>query len=212
MSGGEKARCALAMIAWQKPNLLVLDEPTNHLDMETREALTMALSSFEGALLLVSHDRHLLRATTDVLWLVHDGVLTDFDGDLDQYTEFVLSNRREKNATGPKVTAEVSKETRRKQTQERDRLAKEKKPLETRLRQLERDLQSWSDKVKQLDAQLADPAFYNGDQNLVQTSLRDRNNAAERVGSIEADWLACQEQLDVVVAGIQAADQILAQG
>src|SRR5450631_2816812 len=94
MSGGEKARCALALIAWQRPNLLVLDEPTNHLDMETREALTMALSSFEGALLLVSHDRHLLRAATDQLWLVHDGVVGPYDGDLDQYTALVLASRR----------------------------------------------------------------------------------------------------------------------
>jgi ATP-binding cassette subfamily F protein 3 len=97
MSGGEKARCALALLAWQRPNLLVLDEPTNHLDMETREALTMALSSFEGALLLVSHDRHLLRATADQLWLVHDGTVGPFDGDLDQYTAFVLASRRERN-------------------------------------------------------------------------------------------------------------------
>jgi ATP-binding cassette subfamily F protein 3 len=95
MSGGEKARCALALIAWQRPNLLVLDEPTNHLDMETREALTMALSSFEGALLLVSHDRHLLRAATDTLWLVHDGVVGNYEGDLDQYTALVLASRRE---------------------------------------------------------------------------------------------------------------------
>jgi ATP-binding cassette, subfamily F, member 3 len=97
MSGGEKARCALALLAWRRPNLLVLDEPTNHLDMETREALTMALSSFEGALLLVSHDRHLLRATTDTLWLVHDGRLGTFEGDLDDYAALVLASRREES-------------------------------------------------------------------------------------------------------------------
>ena len=85
MSGGEKARLSLALIAWNKPNLLVLDEPTNHLDMETREALTVALSSYEGAVLLVSHDRHLLRASCDELWLVRDGKLSEFDGDLDEY-------------------------------------------------------------------------------------------------------------------------------
>ena len=94
MSGGEKARLALALIAWKKPNLLVLDEPTNHLDMETREALTMALSTFEGAVLLVSHDRHLLRAVTDQLWLVHDGLVKPYDGDLDDYAKLVLEHRR----------------------------------------------------------------------------------------------------------------------
>jgi len=109
MSGGEKARCALALIAWQRPNLLVLDEPTNHLDMETREALTMALSSFEGALLLVSHDRHLLRATADQLWLVHDGTVGPFDGDLDQYTAFVLASRRERSETQAQRSAKAAR-------------------------------------------------------------------------------------------------------
>ncbi len=108
MSGGEKARCALALIAWQRPNLLVLDEPTNHLDMETREALTVALSSFDGALLLVSHDRHLLRAATDRLWLVHDGTVSDYEGDLDQYTAFVLASRRERSDTQARETAAAS--------------------------------------------------------------------------------------------------------
>jgi len=94
MSGGEKARCALALIAWDRPNVLLLDEPTNHFDMETRDALTIALSSFEGALLLVSHDRYLLRAATDQLWLVHDGRVAEFEGDLDDYTRLVLNSRR----------------------------------------------------------------------------------------------------------------------
>jgi ATP-binding cassette, subfamily F, member 3 len=95
MSGGEKARCALALMAWRRPNLLLLDEPTNHLDIETREALTMALSSFGGALLLVSHDRHLLRATCDQLWLVHDGRVAEFGGDLEDYAALVLASRRD---------------------------------------------------------------------------------------------------------------------
>ena len=100
MSGGEKARCALALIAWKRPNLLLLDEPTNHLDIETREALTVALSSYEGALILVSHDRHLLRATTDQLWLVHDGEVAPFDGDLDDYSSLILASRREGSTQG----------------------------------------------------------------------------------------------------------------
>ena len=93
-SGGERARLALALLAWGKPNLLVLDEPTNHLDMQTREALTMALSSFEGSVLLVSHDRHLLAATTDRLLLVHDSQVSEFDGDLDDYARLVLESRK----------------------------------------------------------------------------------------------------------------------
>ncbi|MEY3768868.1 MAG: hypothetical protein RLZZ11_1938, partial [Cyanobacteriota bacterium] len=84
-SGGEKARLALALIAWRKPNLLLLDEPTNHLDLDTREALTEALQTYEGAIVLVSHDRHLLRTTADVLYRVADGGVSEFDGDLDDY-------------------------------------------------------------------------------------------------------------------------------
>ena len=89
-SGGEKARLALALIVWQRPNLLLLDEPTNHLDLETREALTVALAQFEGTLVLVSHDRHLLRAATEKLLIVADGTLGEFDGDLDDYRDWLL--------------------------------------------------------------------------------------------------------------------------
>jgi energy-coupling factor transporter ATP-binding protein EcfA2 len=95
-SGGEKARLALALIVWQKPNLLLLDEPTNHLDLETREALTVALAQFEGTLVLVSHDRHLLRATTEEFLIVADGSLKPFDGDLDDYRDWLF-----KDQTGP---------------------------------------------------------------------------------------------------------------
>ena len=94
MSGGEKARLVLAMIVWQKPNLLLLDEPTNHLDLETREALTVALAQFEGTLVLVSHDRHLLRATTDQFLIVADGRLQPFDGDLDDYRDWLLKTKQ----------------------------------------------------------------------------------------------------------------------
>jgi len=92
-SGGEKARLALAMIVWQRPNLLLLDEPTNHLDLETREALTVALAQFEGTLVLVSHDRHLLRATTDQFLIVADGRLQEFDGDLDDYRDWLFKTK-----------------------------------------------------------------------------------------------------------------------
>ena len=97
-SGGEKARLALALIVWQKPNLLLLDEPTNHLDLETRHALTMALAQFEGTLVLVSHDRHLLRATTDQFMLVAKHRLQPFDGDLDDYRDWLLQHAAETRA------------------------------------------------------------------------------------------------------------------
>ncbi len=172
MSGGEKARLALALIAWKKPNLLVLDEPTNHLDMETREALTMALSTYEGAVLLVSHDRHLLRAVTDELWLVHEGRKEVFEGDLDDYAKIVLDHRR---VTAAEARAEHqadkaarneaqpvnNKEARRLAAQERARIAELRKPLKKELEKVEREMNALSEKLKALDTQLADPAFYN---------------------------------------------------
>jgi len=222
MSGGEKARCALALIAWQRPNLLVLDEPTNHLDMETREALTMALSSFEGALLLVSHDRHLLRAATDTLWLVHDGVVGNYEGDLDQYTALVLASRREaresakenareagKNggrngaANGTSAAAveppapRLSREDKRAQAQEREKQAQARRPLQQKLLKIERELGQANGELRQLDQQLADPAFYNtGEAATVAGVLKQRGLAGEKVERLEAQWLAAQEELE----------------
>src|SRR5512137_2671538 len=98
LSGGEKARLTLALLVRQKPNLLLLDEPTNHPDIEMREALTEALQDYGGALVVVAHDRHLLRATTDVLWLVADGRVAPFVGDLDDYRDWVLTARRRESA------------------------------------------------------------------------------------------------------------------
>src|SRR5690242_2514622 len=101
-SGGEKARLALALIVWRRPNLLLLDEPTNHLDLETREALTVALAQFEGTLVLVSHDRHLLRATTEQLLVVKDGRVEAFDGDLEEYRDAVLEKQVAKPEKPPR--------------------------------------------------------------------------------------------------------------
>ena len=206
MSGGEKARCALALIAWQRPNLLVLDEPTNHLDMETREALTMALSSFEGALLLVSHDRHLLRAATDTLWLVHDGEVSNYEGDLDQYAALVLASRREpkENARDGAGAARrdapreqrLSREDKRAQTQERQMQAQARKPLQQRLQKIERELETANAELKRLDQRLADPGFYNGESTEVAGALKERGLVGEKVGRLEAQWLEAQEELE----------------
>jgi len=200
MSGGEKARCALALIAWQRPNLLVLDEPTNHLDMETREALTVALSSFEGALLLVSHDRHLLRAATDQLWLVHEGKLAPFDGDLDQYTALVLASRRERSETEvPDADKDPARrrEERRRQAREREAQAQARRPLQQRLQRIERDLEGSTAELRTIDLRLADPAFYHsGDAAQVASLLKLRAQLGEKVQRLENQWLQGQEELD----------------
>jgi ATP-binding cassette subfamily F protein 3 len=198
MSGGEKARCALALIAWLRPNLLVLDEPTNHLDMATREALTMALSTFEGALLLVSHDRHLLRAATDQLWLVHDGRLVDFEGDLDDYAALAVASRRPGDEPaedeGPN-----RREQRKVAAQERQRLAVVRKPLQTRLQKIETELSSVSDTLRELDARLAQPDFYHGgDAGEVAAALKQRGELASRVDELESRWLDLQTELEAL--------------
>ncbi len=199
MSGGEKARCALALIAWQRPNLLLLDEPTNHLDMETREALTIALSSFEGALLLVSHDRHLLRATTESLWLVHDGRVAGFDGDLDDYAALVLASRRGAAETATAETGPSRRDARRQEAAERNRRSSARKPLQTKITQTEKELAKVSDEVRELDAQLAAPDFYHGtDQDKVAQILKRRGELATRVDELEARWLTLQAELEAL--------------
>ena len=210
MSGGEKARLALALIAWKKPNLLVLDEPTNHLDMETREALTMALSTYEGAVLLVSHDLHLLRAVTDELWLVHEGRKEVFEGDLDDYAKIVLDHRR---VTAAEARAEHqadkaarneaqpvnNKEARRLAAQERARIAELRKPLKKELEKVEREMNALSEKLKALDTQLADPAFYNGaDQGKVAQTLREHGELAPKVEALEMHWLELSEKIEAL--------------
>jgi ATP-binding cassette subfamily F protein 3 len=198
MSGGEKARCALALIAWQRPNVLLLDEPTNHLDMETREALTVALSSYEGALLLVSHDRHLLRAAANQLWLVHDGRVGPFDGDLDDYAALVLASRRERSE-GDDRPAPGRREQRQQEAAERQRLASARKPLQSRLQKIENELARVSDELRELDARLADPAFYHaGHEDEVASVLKRRGELAQQVEALEARWLKLQEELEAI--------------
>ena len=210
MSGGEKARLALALIAWKKPNLLVLDEPTNHLDMETREALTMALSTYEGAVLLVSHDRHLLRAVTDELWLVHEGRKEVFEGDLDDYAKIVLDHRpvtaaeaRAEHQADKAARNEAqpvnNKEARRLAAQERARIAELRKPLKKELEKVEREMNALSEKLKALDTQLADPAFYNGaDQGKVAQTLREHGELAPKVEALEMHWLELSEKIEAL--------------
>lgn len=204
MSGGEKARLALALLAWDKPNLLVLDEPTNHLDMATREALTMALSTFEGALLLVSHDRHLLRTCAERLILVHEGAVTEYEGDLDDYAELVLEHRRltekkdasEKTSDTPVINR---REERRAQAQERARIAELKKPLLTKLKKVETALAEASASLKALDTQIADTAWYEtASPDAVADALKERGTLASRVEALEGMWLEVSEALEKI--------------
>lgn len=205
-SGGEKARLALALIAWDKPNLLVLDEPTNHLDMATREALTMALSQFEGALLLVSHDRHLLRSTCDSLILVHDGSCGAYDGDLDDYAALVLEHRKSvleadrQSRAVPQAEPQVNRrEERRQAAQERAQKAALKKPLLKKLADLEKRMNEGNAKLAELDAKIADSGWYaSAAPEEVQTVMKERGLLADEVAKMEEEWLTVSEEIEAI--------------
>ncbi len=188
-SGGEKARLALALIVWQRPNLLLLDEPTNHLDLETREALTVALAQFEGTLVLVSHDRHLLRATTDQFLIVAGGRLQPFDGDLDDYRDWLLKSKLEKplervaEAPPKRKLPPVSSSARR--------------SLEARLKRLEEMIGRLNAQKAAVEARLADPTIYqDASKSALEAALLDQAYVGKELGQLENEWLEKQAQLD----------------
>jgi len=188
-SGGEKARLALALIVWQRPNLLLLDEPTNHLDLETREALTVALAQFEGTLVLVSHDRHLLRATTDQFLIVADGRLEPFDGDLDDYRDWLLKSKREKPDAPAAPPVAVKKTA--------PRPAGNRKTLEARSKRLEEMIARLNAKKADMEARLADPGIYlNASKEALETVLRDQAYVGKELGLLEGEWLEAQAELE----------------
>jgi ATP-binding cassette, subfamily F, member 3 len=215
-SGGEKARLALAMIVWEKPNLLLLDEPTNHLDLETREALTAALAEYEGTLILVSHDRHLLRATADELWLVADGNVREFDGDLEDYRAWLNDARKQgKSSSGKnekiseKIQAQLApaleserspREDRKEKAAQRIRLAELRKPLQQRVQRLEKKMADVQAQLAQLNTALADPALYeSGDGGKITQLTQDQAYAARELDALESEWLEAQAQMEAIV-------------
>ncbi|WP_374516893.1 ATP-binding cassette domain-containing protein [Undibacterium squillarum] len=211
-SGGEKARLALAMIVWQRPNLLLLDEPTNHLDLETREALTEALAQFEGTLLVVSHDRHLLRATTDQFLIVSHGQLRPFDGDLDDYKQWLLETKAAA-AAAPSASAAANadngvafvskvdqKEQRRKDAEERQRLSGLRKPIENRIRKLEDQMDKAGKLKADIDRQLEDSDIYSdANKEKLKALLLDQAKLTKELEQLEGDWLEQQEALEAIV-------------
>jgi ATP-binding cassette subfamily F protein 3 len=204
-SGGEKARLALALIVWQRPNLLLLDEPTNHLDLETREALTDALAQFEGTLVLVSHDRHLLRASTDTFLIVADGKLMPFDGDLDDYRDWLFKTRLAPAKDGaadeaaPAAPAADRREQKRLEAEQRQRLSSLKKPIETRIRRLEEQMSKLQQKKADIDAKLADAQIYEAARKEELKSLiADQGVCARELEQLEMEWLEQQEALEQI--------------
>ena len=191
MSGGEKARLVLAMIVWQRPNLLLLDEPTNHLDLATREALAMALNEFEGTVMLVSHDRALLRSVCDSFWLVSRGGVSDFDGDLDDYQQFLLdeAKRQREEAAAPKVV--IAKETTK------------AKPASNKLKGLQRDLEKLDQNIQRLQKNKGDhEAALSGitDPTAIAETGRKLVVIQEELDALELRWLSLVEDIEACQA------------
>ncbi len=197
-SGGEKARLVLALLVYQRPNLLLLDEPTNHLDIEMRHALSCALQDFAGAMVIVSHDRHLLRTCTDRLLLIHAGRADEFRGDLDDYPRWLLDNR---NQSGGEVRPERSalehsanarKDRKRQEAEQRRRL----QPLRQRLRLLEQQVEELGSIQQELEQRLADPDIYHdAKKGELKSTLAHKADIDRDLAKVEEEWLAAEEEL-----------------
>jgi ATP-binding cassette subfamily F protein 3 len=216
-SGGEKARLALALVAWKKPNLLIMDEPTNHLDIEMREALTMALQTFAGAIVIVSHDRHLLKATVDEYWLVEDGKVKSFEGDLHDYHKHVQAKQADTNsvsgtgqlASNPNsadninsgesankstgMSAQDRKEQKRLDAERRKRLA----PMRKTLNMLESRMEKLQSILEECENQLGDTALYEADKKTdLQKILQQQGDAKSELEDIEMEWMELSEEME----------------
>ena len=194
-SGGEKARVALALIVWQKPNLLLLDEPTNHLDLEMRHALTMALQGYEGALVVISHDRHLLRNTVDEFYLVANGTVSEFEGDLKDYQKWLKDFVRHAEIETTETSDAVQdKKTNRKQTaKNREKLA----PVTKSIRELETVMKQLESQLKDIQDRLADENMYKEEQKKqLNSALATQSDVEKRLKTCEEKWLESQDQLE----------------
>ncbi|MBK9674604.1 MAG: ATP-binding cassette domain-containing protein [Betaproteobacteria bacterium] len=206
-SGGEKARLTLALLVREKPNLLLLDEPTNHLDIEMREALAEALQDYDGALIVVAHDRHLLRATTDVLWLVADGRVAPFDGDLDDYRDWVLGLRSRAAAADPGLAAGAEpppdrRAQKRAEAEARQKSYAQRKPLADRLRRVEAALAELGAEKQALEEWLLLPDAYADDhREALKTRIARQGDLTWQLARLETEWLELSEALEGLGAG-----------
>ena len=201
LSGGEKARLLFALMTADKPHILLLDEPTNHLDVDAREALVEALNAFAGAVILVSHDSHLIELVCDRLWLVADGVCTPFDGDMDDYRRHLMEQRRSRsNASSNDDDGAVRRGRRKSRAAARSELA----PLRQEARQAEKTVDLLTKRRQDMQTKLADPMFYNGPGGRVADLQRELAMLSKELAQAETAWLTAQEAIEA--AGEEAAE------
>jgi ATP-binding cassette subfamily F protein 3 len=205
-SGGEKARLTLALLVRDKPSLLLLDEPTNHLDIEMREALAEALQDYDGALIVVAHDRHLLRATTDQLWLVNDGAVAPFDGDLDDYRDWVL-NARARAADAQTAASESPapitdrKAQKRAAAETRQKSYAQRKPLVERLNRVDKTLHDLATEKKAIEEWLLSPdAYVEANREALKEKIARQGDLGWQLARAETEWLELSEALEKLEA------------
>ena len=200
-SGGEKARLVLALIVWQRPNLLLLDEPTNHLDLDMRQALTEALIEFEGALVVVSHDRHLIRSTTDDLYLVHGGKVEPFDGDLEDYQQWLTDvqkqeNQPEESAKDNANSAQARKDQKRREAD----LRTQTQPLRKEIARIEKEMEKLNATLAAVEEKLGDSELYDQSRKAELTDcLQTQAKTKSSLEACEMAWLDAQEQLEAML-------------
>ncbi|MBS8241882.1 ATP-binding cassette domain-containing protein [Marinobacter lipolyticus] len=221
-SGGEKARVALAVIAWQKPNLLLLDEPTNHLDLEMRQALTMALQNFDGAMVVVSHDRHLLRNTVDEFWLVNDGRVCEYEGDLEDYERWLADRRKDEvdaprrdpgdalagNTTGEVAAAEgvgESADDRKARKRAEAAIRQKLSPYRKQQSALEKTMEQLQQQLKVVEESLSAPEVYqDSGKARLKEKLGEQAQLKSRLEAVEAEWLEISETVENLEAELVA--------
>lgn len=199
-SGGELARLALARIAWLKPNLLILDEPTNHLDLDMRHALTLALQNYEGAIIVVSHDRHLLANTVDQFYLVHQGAVSEFDGDLEDYRAFIkLSDASETAQVIEAKTSENSAEAKKEKKRREAEMRKQLSPLKKQVDKLESKVEQLQSQLDDLENQLGDTSLYEAaNKDTLQKVLAEQAQAKSDLEETEMEWMQALEEMEAL--------------
>lgn len=200
-SGGEKARLVLALIVWQKPNLLLLDEPTNHLDLDMRQALTFALQTFEGAMVIVSHDRYLLRATTDDLYLVHDRQVAPFNGDLADYYKWLTDQqrqeRKESQESEPEKSSNNSAAAKKEQKRKEAEFRKLTSPIRTSIQKLEKQMDKLSAVLLESETQLSDSSLYEAEnKSKLNQIIATQASSKSELEDVEMEWMSLQQQLE----------------
>ena len=203
-SGGEKARLVLALIVWQRPNLLLLDEPTNHLDLDMRQALTEALVDYEGSLVVVSHDRHLLRNTVEEFYLVHDKQVEEFKGDLDDYQKWLTEQNSQSTTKSAEEKADTenanSSQNRKEQKRREAELRQQTAPLRKKILQLEEKMNNVSEQLAEIENSLADSELYNAENKEKLTALLAQQVEVKKaLEEVEVDWLEAQEALEAML-------------